>query len=256
MSETGRFFQAEGGPRERVAAAMRPLITMLVSAEFDDRVLEDAAEVVDALTKTMAAHAGPKRPRRPPDLRGSVQEFFPTSPIMGPANPIAPPVLVEVVDGPEGGPREIRAEAWYDWPYEGPPACVHGGVIAETLDEILGAASIVAGQPGMTGTLTIRYRKPTPLRTPLRIESRVTGRDGRKVFAWGGIYRDHELTAEAEGVFIDVMPKQLLAIVESNTEGADDLVVAAIREEAARAGAASDVQGSILQARDDPTQTG
>ena len=40
-------------------------------------------------------------------------------------------------------------------------------MIAETFDEMLGAANIVAGNPGMTGTLTIRYRKPTPLRTDL-----------------------------------------------------------------------------------------
>ena len=63
------------------------------------------------------------------------------------------------------GYREIRAEAWFDFAYEGPPTCVHGGVIAETFDEVLGAANMVAGNPGMTGTLTVRYRKPTPLRT-------------------------------------------------------------------------------------------
>ncbi len=88
------------------------------------------------------------------------------------ANPLAPPVRVEIVDGPEGGPRELRAEAWFDDPYEGPPTCVHGGVIAETFDELLGAANIVAGSPAMTGTLTIRYRKPTPLHATIRIEAR------------------------------------------------------------------------------------
>ena len=72
------------------------------------------------------------------------------------SDPIAPPVSLEVVEGADGGPLEIRATAWFDYPYEGPPSCVHGGVIAATFDEILGAANMVAGSPGMTGTLTVR----------------------------------------------------------------------------------------------------
>ncbi len=48
-------------------------------------------------------------------------------------------------------------------PYEGPPTCVHGGVIAELFDELLGISNILAGPGAMTGTLTIRYRRPTPL---------------------------------------------------------------------------------------------
>ena len=37
---------------------------------------------------------------------------------------------------------------------------------------VLGAAQTFSGAPGMTGTLTIRYRKPTPLHTDLRFEGR------------------------------------------------------------------------------------
>ena len=135
---------------------------------------------------------------------------------MGMANPLAPPVVVHVVDGVDGGYQEIRAEAWFDWAYEGPPTCVHGGVIAETFDEMLGAANMVAGNPGMTGTLTVRYRKPTPLRTPLRIEARCLRRDGRKIFTWAGIYHGDLLTAEADGLFIEVNPAQFLAIAEGD----------------------------------------
>ena len=62
----------------------------------------------------------------------------------------------------------------------------------------------------MTGTLTIRYRRPTPLLAPLDLAARHTGKEGRKVFAWGGIYHQGELTAEADGVFIEVPPDRML----------------------------------------------
>ncbi len=228
-------------PRRRLAEALRPLITMTVAAELDDRSLTEATEAVEAVARTLAARAGPHRTRNQPDLARAAQDFFPTSPIIGLANPLAPPVLVDIVDGPDGQ-REIRGTANFSFAYEGPPTCVHGGVIAELLDEALGAANIVAGVGAMTGTLTVRYHKPTPLNADLRLEARTVRRDGRKIFAWGGIYHDDQLTAEADGIFIAVRPRQMLDIAESNADSADPAMLDAIRAEASREGAASDVQ--------------
>jgi len=233
---------AADDPRRRIAAALRPIITMTVASTFDDGVLAQAAEQLEAIGRKLEAVAGPKVARQQPHLNQHAQEFFPTSPIMGMANPLAPPVVVHIVEGIDGGCPEIRAEAWFDWAYEGPPTCVHGGVIAETFDEMLGAANIVAGNPGMTGTLTVRYRKPTPLHTPLRIEARFLSRDGRKIKTWAGMYEGDLLTAEADGLFIEVRPARFLAIAERNVGNADPTVLEAMRAEAAREGAASDVQ--------------
>ena len=231
-----------GSPRLRLAAALRLLIDDAVAADLDNAVVTEAAEAVEAVHAKVRAAAGPvKRPRGQPDIASAAQDFFPTSPVMGLANPIAPPVIVNVVDGADGG-REIAGQANFGYPYEGPPTCVHGGVIAETFDEVLGACCIVSGNHGMTGTLTVRYRKPTPLRTDLRIEARYLGRDGRKIRAWAGMWHGDVLTAEADGLFIDVAPAQFVAIAEGNIDSADPVMLAAIRAEAAREGAASDVQ--------------
>ena len=51
--------------------------------------------------------------------------------------------------------------------YEGPPGNVHGGMVAAAFDEVLGMAQSLSGNAGFTGTLTIRYRSPTPLYEPL-----------------------------------------------------------------------------------------
>jgi hypothetical protein len=118
-------------------------------------------------------------------------------------------------------------------------------VIAETFDEVLGAANMVAGNPAMTGTLTVRYRKPTPLHADLRVVARCTGRDGRKIHAWAGMYNGDLMTAEAEGIFIEVAPQRFVAIAEDNAEGSDPATLEIMRAEASREGAASDVPGSI-----------
>jgi hypothetical protein len=216
--------------RVRLAQALRPLIALTVSGTLDDAALEEAADTVERISAELAAQAGSdRRKRQEPEKGRPAVDYLPTSPVAGVLNPIAAPVRLEMVDGENGVP-EIRGTAWFDYPYEGPPSCVHGGVIAATFDEVLGAANIVAGSPGMTGTLNVRYRKPTPLRAELRLEGRFLDINGRKIRTWGGMYHGDVLTAEAEGLFIEVIPSQMLAIAEQNSGGRDDGVLLAMRQ--------------------------
>lgn len=89
--------------------------------------------------------------------------------------------------------------------HEGPPGLVHGGVSALVLDQVLGEAAAVGGGPGMTGRLTLRYRRPTPL-GPLSMEGWLVSTDGRKSEIRAQI-RDPEgnVTVEADALFI--LPK-------------------------------------------------
>src|SRR5947209_2294161 len=76
--------------------------------------------------------------------------------------------------------------------------------LAAAFDEVLGMAQSLGGQPGMTGTLTIRYRRPTPLHTDLRFEATLDRTEGRKLFTSGRLHAGDTLCAEAEGLFIQV----------------------------------------------------
>jgi len=216
-------------PRVELATAMRRVTTAMVGLALTDADIEAATVAVATVADRLERVAGPgRRPRAQPDPAGNAQEFFPTSPIIGFANPVAPPVVVEAVNG------QVRGSAYFDYPYEGPPTCVHGGVIALVFDELLGAANIIAGYPAMTGTLTIRYRKPTPLRTPLRLEARFVSRDGRKVRTQGAMYHGDVLTAEAEGIFIELIPQRFLEIVSENADSPE--AVEQVRADARRLG--------------------
>lgn len=86
--------------------------------------------------------------------------------------------------------------------YEGPPGCVHGGFIAAIFDQFLGMAQQAARQPGMTGTLSIRYHSPTPLRRELKLSAQVEALGSRKTRVQGDISYNGKVTATAEGLFI------------------------------------------------------
>jgi len=195
-------------PRYKLSGLMRRINSLVVGAPIEDDALDSATAKLEELVDELESAAGPgRRPRVHPDPNGPAQDFFPTSPVIGFANPVAPPVEVESV---EGG---LNGKVFFDYQYEGPPGCVHGGIIALVFDELLGAANIASDSPGMTGTLTVRYRKPTPIRTDLRLVARFEGRDGRKIRTSGAMYHGDELTAEAEGIFIELVADRFFALI-------------------------------------------
>jgi acyl-coenzyme A thioesterase PaaI-like protein len=211
----------EDSPLNRLAAAARRIGAVAVGQPLNqDDVTEAAAELTALADRLEVAAQVERRTRNQPSPDAHPQDVFSTSPVIGFANPVAPPVEVWAVEGHEGW-REVRGRVTYGYAYEGPPTCVHGGVIAELFDELLGMSNILVGSGAMTGTLTIRYRRPTPLLAPLELAARHTGKDGRKVYAWGGIYHQGELTAEADGVFIEVPPGRMLDIVSGNAHGTE-----------------------------------
>lgn len=89
--------------------------------------------------------------------------------------------------------------------YEGPPGCVHGGVLALVLDQLFGEAAAAGGGGGMTGRLTLSYRRPTPL-GQITMDAWVERADGIKTVVKGALHdADGNLTVQAEGLFI--MPR-------------------------------------------------
>jgi acyl-coenzyme A thioesterase PaaI-like protein len=138
--------------------------------------------------------------------------FFDHSPMLGKANPLAPPLALWEEDGVMFG------RALFEAAYEGPPGCVHGGYIAAAFDEVLGSAQSLGGRPGMTGRLTIHYRSPTPLRTELQFQARVVEVSGRKTLTHGTLHAGERLCAEAEGLFIAIDPAKFQALKDQRAD--------------------------------------
>jgi acyl-coenzyme A thioesterase PaaI-like protein len=197
---TDRFVTPE---RERLAEAVRHLVDAVLTCE--DATEEQLGTAADA-AEAVATHLG-RHPRSDDRRRGrrtrsarDHHDYLPRSPLVGEVSPLAPPVEWELVDG------RIHARGVYHAAYEGPPGYVHGGWVALTFDEILGMANIASGHPGMTGTLKIRYLRPTPLHTEVVLEGWTDRVEGRRIVAKGTMTVDGELTAEAEGLFVRIDP--------------------------------------------------
>lgn len=184
----------------RLGEAVRSLIDGMVALDAPAAELDEAARRVEELVEWVGQY---------PQGRlfdgfaesanaGTPAAFFDHSPIIGPANPVAPPVTLTTA-----GDRVV-GHVTFGAAYEGPPGCVHGGYLAAVFDEVLGMVQSLTGNPGMTGTLTVRYRRPTPLRRQLRFEGELVRVEGRKIFTTGRSLADGEVTAEAEAVFISV----------------------------------------------------
>ncbi len=72
--------------------------------------------------------------------------------------------------------------------YAGPPGAAHGGIVAAYLDEVLaGAAAHHTGRPHVTGELTVRYVKPTPVERPLVGRGRAVRANGRSLVLEGSL---------------------------------------------------------------------
>ena len=197
----------------RVGDALRDLIAGVVATEAPAEELARLATDLEGIATGWAGH-----PRRTSYAfaaeagpGGDVHAFLDDSPMIGRANPLAPPLRLQVASG-AGGPA---AEQGTDQPvvvgtarfgpqYEGPPGHVHGGYLAAACDELLGMAQSLGGRPGLTGTLTVRYRSPTPLHVELALRGWVERVEGRKTFTRGTVHADGRLCAEADAVFISV----------------------------------------------------
>lgn len=190
----------------RLANEMRRIIELLTLVEAPAAELAQAADAAH----TFADRLGDLLPKRTwsyegfPEsaVAGSPAAFFDRSPIIGRANPLAAPVELTVVG--EGDDVHVEGRARFGAAYEGPPGSVHGGFVAAAFDEVLGMAQTLSGKPGMTGTLKVVYRSPTPLYEDLRFRAKVDRVEGRKIFVSGTCHAGERLTAESEGIFISV----------------------------------------------------
>lgn len=185
--------------KRRLVAEARRLVeeaALVDAATSDDGVLDEVALAVGELVSRLAGQPSLRRfggLTLAPGFAGALDE---RSPISGQANPLAPPLRLWR-DG-----DITRATAVYGAAYAGPPDTVHGGWVAAAFDELVGVAQAASGIAGVTGTLTVKMRRRTPLRTTIHYEGGVDRREGRKIFVWGRSSADGEVTAEAEAIMI------------------------------------------------------
>lgn len=81
-----------------------------------------------------------------------------------------------------GADGSVRSDITCPADQEGGPQVAHGGWIAAVLDEMSGHTLLVRDEFAVTGELTVKFVKPIPIERPVVGTTRITGRDGRRVF--------------------------------------------------------------------------
>jgi acyl-coenzyme A thioesterase PaaI-like protein len=193
---------------EILCASLRRAIRAARSTTAPGSVLAEANRLAEQLAALLEPHEHPGPyhqgsleppaggPAQPQARTSDPASVFPYSPVIGPRNPIAPPIAFEVKGS------ALHAEHSFAPQYTGPPGSVHGGVIALVLDELLGYVNLVNRTGGYTAVLTVRYHALTPIGRPIRMEAQQERAEGRKLFARGSLHHGDTLTAEAQGLFI------------------------------------------------------
>jgi hypothetical protein len=194
---------ANWAARRRVADLMRGVIEDLVTTTCETENLDAIAGELERIGTLL---------RQSPRVSGRTayleEEYggknslasvgYELNPLDGRANPIAAPMKIWI-DEKEA---VAYADAYMGWQYEGPPHCLHGGMVAALFDQFLGVAQKLTHQPGVTGWIKVRYHKPTPLHTRLKLVGRVKSVEGRKNVLEGEMWAGDQLTASCEGLFI------------------------------------------------------
>ncbi len=218
LNQPGGRFAASIHPnvagRERelraMADAVRRLVRITVNNTGDAAWTADAAQRIAAIADALE----PAVPTVPPSRYGGLRQpegphdFFPYDVMLGIYNPIALPIEME------WQPPLAIGHAIFDTPYEGPPGCVHGAVLAAAFDQVINIANIHSGSAGPTRTLSLEYKKVTPLGVPLVFEGWVERVDGRKITSRARVLHAGEVTVEAHGLFIWVDHARVMKLSE------------------------------------------
>ena len=100
--------------------------------------------------------------------------------------------------------NQITGTVIFGQAFEGPPGHTHGGWVAGILDHIMGMTHVRTGHPGMTGGLSIRYLKPTPLHEVIHISAEAVELDDKRTAVKAAMRWGEVTTATAEAIFVRV----------------------------------------------------
>lgn len=201
MSTDGDIDWEPSDERRELGEALRRLLDVVVRTGAPPEDLRAAAATIDELTAKFATSTV-----RADKSLAAGPYLAHMSLVGGLSHPIAPQLQMEV-DG-----DSARGEVVIGPVFQGGPGLVHGGVLALLIDHAMGCVAARPERPAMTASLTMTYRKPTPLGVPLTVSVRLDRVEGRKLHLSAEIVADGQVTAVAEAVFLVLTAENLTTV--------------------------------------------
>jgi acyl-coenzyme A thioesterase PaaI-like protein len=185
-----------GGPDYgRFVEAVRTLQDHARAVDAPDEVITKAADLIEAVSKLLAPYdadewASPSGRRMDLPNRGNILQV--------------PVHLGKTDDG------RIAGEATFRRFHLGRNGAAHGGAVAMLFDSLLGhtAFKLTRSRYQRTAFLHVNYRKVAPVETALRVDAGIDRVDGRKIFMAGRLLDGEAVLAEAEALFVKLLPGQ------------------------------------------------
>src|SRR5262245_37354176 len=186
-------FGVEPLPAAReLAPLLREIAGLVLSLEAPHPALERLAAALRSAAEELRPLAPEDAsPRVGPKAESDGRAYVDHSRDIGAYNPCFPTYEMQV-DG-------NRAAGTVAFPivYEGPPGLVHGGFLALFFDSVVQQHNCDLGQAGKTTSLSLTYRRPTPLLVPLRFEVERAVED-RRIVSTARIVADGSVLCEAQ----------------------------------------------------------
>lgn|GEM_PF-166826 len=185
--------------RRTLAEAMRALQEQVLTADISEadalnlaQRMSAEADTLAALTQVAGVVANAKR-KQHGNIAVANHELLA---IGGHSHPGAPGLRMWHAGD------ETHGSVTCGWAFEGPPGHVHGGWVAGILDHFMGIAHMRSGHPGMTGSLDIRYHRPTPLNVELELRATHEAVSERRTKVIAEVRHAGKVTASAVAMFI------------------------------------------------------
>jgi acyl-coenzyme A thioesterase PaaI-like protein len=97
----------------------------------------------------------------------------------------------------------LYAKAWFGKGTMGPPGHVHGGAMAATLDEAMGAAAWMNDHQCVAATIKISFLAMLPVESETIVEATIDRVEGRKIHLSSTLKSlDGKVVAEGAGLFV------------------------------------------------------
>jgi hypothetical protein len=166
VSDAPRFGEKPLAQTVAAAGALRRLTGLLLAVENDhptvDKMLARFAE-----WETELANAVPpdSAPRIGDDPDGTRRLYLDHAFDVGAYNPSFPEYRFDVLDA-----DTASGSVTFPLVYEGPPGLVHGGFVGVFFDCVIQHHNCATRLSGKTRSLTVKFRRPTPILTELAFD--------------------------------------------------------------------------------------
>ncbi|MEU2006500.1 PaaI family thioesterase [Rhodococcus sp. NPDC019627] len=183
------------GDREfgELLGTFRELQAALSAAAPPVGLMERLSREMESVTGLLAQHKVPEQER-----------YSQRNEMAGRGSPMLIPFSVQ-----ELSKRYMAVGVEFTDAHLGGNAAVHGGIISLLFDDLMGKFMRNNGQGvSRTAFLKVNYRKVTPLHRPLRAEVSIDRIEGRKTWITGGLLDGDELLADADALFVRLLPGQ------------------------------------------------